>query len=141
MKKLVMCVLFVGLLSVPVLAQEKSADEIAKELANPNTALTSLKLQSQYYSFDGDLQGADDLDMFKLFLQPTLPFPMDNGYTLWVRPGLPYIIDQPDGYPAFRRAGSRRRLEFWHSTDHDLQPRLGAVDDSRASDGREDIHP
>jgi hypothetical protein len=95
MKKLVMCILFVGLLSVPVLAQEKSADEIAKELANPNTALTSLKLQSQYYSFDGDLPGADDLDMFKLFLQPTLPFPMDNGYTLWVRPGLPYIIDQP----------------------------------------------
>lgn len=30
-------------------------DEIAKELANPNTALSSLKLQIQYFSFDGDL--------------------------------------------------------------------------------------
>ena len=33
--------------------------------------------------------------MFKIFLQPTLPFPLDNGHTLWVRPGLPYIVDQP----------------------------------------------
>ena len=72
-----------------------SSDEIAKELANPNTALTSLKLQSQYFSFDGDLPGADDLDMLKLFLQPTLPFPLANGYTLWVRPAVPFIIDQP----------------------------------------------
>ena len=82
----------------PVFAAEggsPSSDEIAKELANPNTALTSLKLQSQYFSFDGDLPGADDLDMLKLFLQPTLPFPLANGYTLWVRPGVPLIIDQP----------------------------------------------
>lgn len=70
-------------------------DEIAKELANPNTALTSLKLQTQYFSFDGDFPDADDLDMVKLFLQPTLPFPLENGYTLWVRPGVPFIIDQP----------------------------------------------
>ena len=90
------CVLLISLLSLPVLAQEdRSADEIAKEMANPNTALTSLKLQSQYFSFDGDLPGADDLDMFKLFLQPTLPFPFENGYTLWVRPGLQVAIDQP----------------------------------------------
>jgi hypothetical protein len=72
-----------------------SSDDIAKELANPNTVLTSLKLQNQYIAFDGDLRGADDLDMFKLFLQPTLPFPLENGNTLWVRPGLFYIIDQP----------------------------------------------
>ena len=86
------------LLAGPVFAAEEgspSSDEIAKELANPNTALTSLKLQNQYFTFDGDLPGADDLDMFKLFLQPTLPFPLANGYTLWVRPGVPFIIDQP----------------------------------------------
>ena len=96
MKRVILLTLLIGLLSMPVLAQEEqSADEIAKEMANPNTALTSVKLQNQYFSFDGDLPGADDLDMFKLFLQPTLPFPFDNGYTLWVRPGIPYIIDQP----------------------------------------------
>jgi hypothetical protein len=44
----------------------RSKEEIAKELANPNTALTSLKLQTQYFSFDGDLPRADDQDMVKL---------------------------------------------------------------------------
>jgi len=70
-------------------------DEIAKELANPNTALTSLKFQNQYFSFDGDLPRADDQDMFMLFFQPTLPFPLENGKTVWVRPGVPFVIDQP----------------------------------------------
>ena len=111
MRKLIRSVLLINLLSVSVLAQEnRSADEIAKELANPNTALTSLKLQNQYYSFDGDLPGADDLDMFKLFLQPTLPFPFDNGYTLWVRPGLPYIVDQPVFDTDDRKLGDKSGL-------------------------------
>lgn len=87
-----------------------SKEEIAKEMANPNTALTSLKLQTQYYSFDGDLPLADDQDMVKLFLQPTLPFPLENGKTLWVRPGLPYVFDQPIYDPSNRRLGSRSGL-------------------------------
>lgn len=70
-------------------------EEIAKELANPNTALTSLKFQFQYFSFDGDLPRADDQDMLKVFFQPTLPFPLDNGKTVWVRPGVPFVFDQP----------------------------------------------
>ena len=70
-------------------------DEIAKELANPNTALTSLKFQNQYFSFDGDLPGADDQDMYMMFFQPTLPFPLENGKTVWVRPGVPFVVDQP----------------------------------------------
>ncbi len=57
-------------------------EEITKEMANPNTALTSLKLQTQYYSFDGNLPLADDQDMVKLFLQPTLPFPLKSGKDL-----------------------------------------------------------
>jgi len=82
----------------PLAAEEevaRSADELAKEMANPNTALTSLKLQTQFYRFDVDVPGRNDFDMVKLFLQPTLPFPLENGRTLWVRPGIPYIIDQP----------------------------------------------
>ena len=52
-----------------------SKEEIAREMANPNTALASLKLQTQYFSFDGDLPLADEQDMVKLFFQPTLPIP------------------------------------------------------------------
>jgi len=75
-------------------------------MANPNTALTSLKLQTQYFSFDGDLPAADKQDMVKLFFQPTLPFPLANGKTLWVRPGVPFVIDQPIYDADSRRLGS-----------------------------------
>ena len=88
----------------------QSKDEIAKELANPNTVLTSLKLQIQYYSFDGDLPLADEQNMLKLYLQPTLPFPLENGKTLWVRPGVPFVIDQPIYDVDTRRLGSRSGL-------------------------------
>ena len=111
MKRLILFALMISALSMPVLAQEEqSADEIAKELANPNTALTSLKLQNQYLSFDGDLPLADDQEMLKLFLQPTLPFPLDNGYTLWVRPGVAYVIDQPIFDTDSRRLGEESGL-------------------------------
>jgi hypothetical protein len=94
-------------------ASESSApskEEIAKEMANPNTALTSMKLQIQYFSFDGDLPLADDQDMVKLFLQPTLPFPLGNGKTLWVRPGVSYVFDQPIYDTSSRRLGSKSGL-------------------------------
>jgi len=32
--------------------------------------------------------------------QPTLPFPLENGNTLWLRPGVPFLIDQPVFNPA-----------------------------------------
>ena len=103
--------LIVGL--APFAAAEsdgRSSDEIAKELANPNTVLTSLKLQIQYFSFDGDLPRADDQDMVKLFFQPTLPFPLENGKTLWVRPGVPFVIDQPVYDKDSRRLGTQSGL-------------------------------
>ena len=103
--------LIVGL--APLVAAESttpSKEEIAKELANPNTPLASLKLQTQYFSFDGDLPLADDQDMVKLFFQPTLPFPLENGKTVWVRPGVPYVFDQPIYDPSNRRLGSKSGL-------------------------------
>ena len=39
---------------------KKSADEIAKELANPAGSLASLNFNLQYTEFTGDLRGADD---------------------------------------------------------------------------------
>jgi hypothetical protein len=100
-------VLIVGLAPIASAEDEKPTnDEIAKELANPNTALTSLKFQFQYFSFDGDLPRADDQDMFKLFFQPTLPFPLENGKTVWVRPGVPIVFDQPVYDEGSMRLGS-----------------------------------
>ena len=102
------------LLSVSVASAAESStpskEEIAKELANPNTPLASLKFQTQYFSFDGDLPLADDQDMVKLFFQPTLPFPLENGKTVWVRPGVPYVFDQPVYDINTRRLGSKSGL-------------------------------
>jgi len=72
-----------------------SADEIAKSLANPNTALASLTLRTQYTTFKGDLPNADDQDKFGLTFQPSLPFPLANGDKVIFRPAVPFSFDQP----------------------------------------------
>jgi hypothetical protein len=116
MKKIIKNIVGVLALTVglaPLAAAESSTpskEEIAKELANPNTALSSLKFQTQYFSFDGDLPLADDQDMVKFFFQPTLPFPLANGKTVWVRPGVPYVFDQPIYDTSSRRLGSKSGL-------------------------------
>ena len=72
-----------------------SADEIAAELANPNTPLASLTFKLQFRGFTGDLPNADDQNSTTLLFQPSLPFPLDNGDTIIFRPAIPLLIDQP----------------------------------------------
>ena len=76
-------------------AAKPSADEIAAELANPNTSLASLTLKPQYRIFDGDLPDANDQDSLTILFQPTFPFQRDDGSLIGVRPAIPYVIDQP----------------------------------------------
>lgn len=73
----------------------QSADEAAKELANPNTALASLTFKLQHRIFEGDLPNADDQNGTTLLFQPALPFPLDNGDKIIFRPAIPIITDQP----------------------------------------------
>ncbi len=90
--------LLVGLLAVMVIyagAEDQSANKIARELANPNTVLTSLKFKTQYSVYKGTLPNADDQNGIKTLFQPTLPFPLKNGHTLYIRPTVPLIFDQP----------------------------------------------
>ncbi len=76
-------------------AASPSSDEIAAELANPNTALASLTLKAQYRMFDGDLPNASSQSSLTILFQPTLPFPLENGGKIIWRPAIPFIIDQP----------------------------------------------
>lgn len=100
---LIICVLstFVLLIqSFTVSAQtddfkNKTTDELAKELANPNTPLTSLKFKNQFRIYIGDLPGAEDQNSYVMLFQSTLPFPFKNGKTLWIRPSVPIIIGNP----------------------------------------------
>jgi len=80
--------------------QEKSASDVARELANPNSSLATLTLKNQYRWFTGDLPGADDQDNYTMVFQPVFPLslPQDgsgNQRTLFIRPGFPLLFEQP----------------------------------------------
>lgn len=81
-------------------AAQPSADEVARELANPNNSLASLTFKFQYRTYTGDLPDAKDQDSTTLVFQPVFPFslsPTESGgkANLFVRPGIPVFIDQP----------------------------------------------
>jgi len=76
--------------------EPKTAEEIAKELANPASALASLTMNLQYTTYDGDLPGAGNQDSWSFLFQPSLPFPVgDKGRNILVRPAVPVLFDQP----------------------------------------------
>jgi hypothetical protein len=88
------CLIF----STSAMAEEKPAkfaDEIARELANPNTPLASLNFKFQYRTYEGDLPTADDQDGTTLLFQPTLPFALASGDKILFRPAIPLQFDQP----------------------------------------------
>lgn len=79
---------------------EKSADEIARELSNPNNSFASLNFKNQLVTYKGDIPGADDQSNYQLIFQPVFPFSMGKtpgGGTanLFIRPAIPLIIDAP----------------------------------------------
>ncbi len=76
-------------------AEEKSIEEMSKELANPNTSVASLTLKLQFRGFAGDLPGAGDQDSMTLLFQPSLPFKREDGSKIIFRPAIPFIVGQP----------------------------------------------
>jgi len=77
-----------------------SADEVARQLANPNNSLASLTFKNQFRWYEGDLPGADDQFNYTLLFQPVFPFTLpetDGGgkANLFVRPAFPILVDQP----------------------------------------------
>lgn len=74
---------------------ELSAEETARQLANPNTPLASLTLKSQWTHWQGDLPGADGVDSQTFLFQPSFPFPVNETDLVFLRPAFPYLVDQP----------------------------------------------
>jgi hypothetical protein len=77
---------------------EKSADEIARDLANPNSPLASLNGKLQYRTFDGNLPGASNKHSMTFLFQPVFPFALGEtssgaAQTLFVRPEIPYFFN------------------------------------------------
>lgn len=73
---------------------ERSADEIARELANPNTVLGSLSFNLDSIAYKGDLPGADDQSALRLTFQPSFPYPIEKGLNFFLRPAIPIVIKQ-----------------------------------------------
>lgn len=72
-----------------------SADEIAAQLANPNTSLGFLAFPLDYVEYEGSLPGADAESAWKLSFQPSIPYPLGKSTNLFVRPLIPVYLDQP----------------------------------------------
>jgi hypothetical protein len=76
--------------------EKKSADQVAKELANPAGSLASLNFNLQYLDYSGNLPKADDQSSTTLIFQPSLPFPIgDQGKKIIFRPAVSLAFDQP----------------------------------------------
>jgi len=73
----------------------KSASEIAKELANPNTTLGSLNFNFDYINYQGDLPEAGSQNSVAMGFQPVLPVPLNKTTNLFVRPNIPLYFTQP----------------------------------------------
>ena len=76
-------------------AAAASADELAAELSNPNTAVASLTIKNQFRTFKGDLPDANDQASYTLLFQPSLPFVLESGNKILWRPAVPILVDQP----------------------------------------------
>lgn len=72
-----------------------TAEEIAAELANPNTFLGTLNTNFDYKTFNGNTPGAGDQDSLVIGFQPSLPYPLAEGKNFFVRPLVPIIVKQP----------------------------------------------
>jgi hypothetical protein len=106
---LILFILSIGVLSVnaqdtDATAQQtdQSADDLAKQLANPNATLGVLFTQFDYVRYSGDIPNAGQ-NGFVFNFQPSLPIPLGTGVNLFVRPLIPCL---------FKPTGSRDRWIF-----------------------------
>ena len=81
--------------ATPLIEQAaKTADDIARELANPNTVLGSLNFNFDYFTFKGDLPGASDQSATRVTFQPVFPYPISGSTNFYLRPAVPVVIAQ-----------------------------------------------
>ena len=87
-------------------APEKSADELAKELANPNATLGTMAFPIDFVTYRGTLPDANKQYSALVNFQPSLPVPIGKGVNLFIRPLIPIFLTQPVyGEPGFERKG------------------------------------
>ena len=84
-----------GLMSMPALAQDKTA-ELAKKLANPLASLISVPIQPNY---DENIGPDEDGSVWRINIQPVIPFSLSEDWNLITRTILPdRSPDHPGGW-------------------------------------------
>ena len=73
----------------------QSAEEVAKELANPNTTLGFMTFNTDYITYDGDLPNSSKQEAWRISFQPSLPYPIAEGVNFFLRPNIPFVMKQP----------------------------------------------
>jgi hypothetical protein len=89
MKKIFIGTLIVIFFTAPAFAQE---EDLAKKLANPVASLVSVPFQANY---DENIGQDEDGSMWKINIQPVIPFTLNKNWNLISRTILP-VIDQND---------------------------------------------
>ena len=91
MKKILLNVLCtIALLPSLAIAEEKSTEELSKEIANPLAQIWNLSFQHNYTTVKSDLIDGNDHLNTTLF-QPVLPIPIGDTWTAFARPVLTYV--------------------------------------------------
>jgi hypothetical protein len=73
---------------------EPSAQDIAAELADPNSAMGRLTFIFDYTTFGGDLRNAHNQEALRLSFQPGIPYPLSDTVNFFLRPLIPLILHQ-----------------------------------------------
>ena len=89
--KILALFLLLGIVSTTLCAAEnKSMEELSKELANPLAQIWNLSFQYNHTTLKGNMIGGNPTIDTTLF-QPVLPVPLEGGYTAFARPVITYI--------------------------------------------------
>lgn len=106
-----------AIIASPAQEEAKSADEIARELSNPNTALASMTFKNQFRFYDGLLPGSDEEWNYSFNFNPVFPFPLNNGDKIIWRPAIPFVVDSPVPFVSeFAAPGLASEIDFDNHT-------------------------